>query len=88
MELYEKERPRVARKSKGHHPEKGSRGIKKTQSRMVYELAWEPFLIEELRLSHHLPSTVPYNELLAERKRKRSEINMNFYATEAMINRD
>ena len=55
---------------------------------MVYELAQELFLIEELRLSHHLPSTVPYNELLAERKRKRSEINMDFYTTEAMINRD
>ena len=59
-----------------------------TPSRMVYELAREPFLIEELRFSHHLPSTVHYDELLAERKRKCSEINMAFCATEAMINWD
>ena len=55
---------------------------------MVYELAREPFVIEELRLSHHLPATVHYDVLLAERKRKHSKINMDFYATEAMINRD
>ena len=89
MELSEKERSRFARKSKGHLPENSSIGVSKTTpSRMVYEFAWEPFLIEELRLFQHLPSTVHYDELLAERKRKRSEINMDFYTTEEMINRD
>jgi hypothetical protein len=60
---------------------------KTTQNRLVYELAKEPFLIEESRVEKHLPATTSYNDSLAERVRKREEIPMEFYGSEAMINR-
>jgi hypothetical protein len=59
---------------------------KTTQNRLVYELGKEPFLIEELRVEKHLPATISYNDSLAERVRKREEIPLEFYGTEAMIN--
>jgi hypothetical protein len=59
---------------------------KTTQNRLVYELAKEPFLIEELQVEKHLPATTSYNDSLAERVREREEIPLEFYGSEAMIN--
>lgn len=56
-----------------------------TRSRLAYELAREPFFIEDLRMK--LPSTDSSNKLLQEREKKRREIWMEFYATTAMTNR-
>jgi hypothetical protein len=51
---------------------------KTTQNRLVYELAKEPFLIEELRVEKHLPATTSYNDILAEIVGKREEIPLEF----------
>jgi hypothetical protein len=56
------------------------------RTRLVYELAKEPFLIEELRVEKHLPATTSYNNILAERVGKREEIPLEFYGSEAMVN--
>jgi hypothetical protein len=57
-----------------------------TQNRLVYKLAKEPFLIQELRVEKHLPATTSYNDILAERVGKREEIPLEFYGSEAMVN--
>jgi hypothetical protein len=63
-------------------------GISKhTRSRLTYELTREPFLIEELRTKLHLPSTKNAEAHLVERRKKREEIPLNFYSTDAMLNR-
>ena len=65
---------------------KAALGVSKhTKSRLVYELAREPFFIEDLRMM--LPSTDSSNRLLQEREKKRREIWLDFYTTEAMTNR-
>ncbi|KAJ4438749.1 hypothetical protein ANN_14700 [Periplaneta americana] len=55
--------------------------------RLVYVLAQETFLIEELRTKLDLPSTSNWKKALDERIRKREDIWEDFYITEAMINR-
>jgi hypothetical protein len=45
----------------------------------------KPFLIEELRVERHLRATTSYNDSLAERVRKREEIQLEFYGSEAMM---
>ena len=61
-------------------------GISKyTNSRLAYELAKVPFFMEDLRME--LPSTDACNRLLQERAKKRKEIRLDFYTTEAMLNR-
>ena len=63
-------------------------GVSKyTRSRLVYELAGEPFLIEDLRWKLDLPSTDSWRKLLEDREKKRKEIWPEFYTTEAMVNR-
>jgi hypothetical protein len=50
-------------------------GVSKyTRSRLVYELAKETFLVEELRINLLLPSSKSATKLLEERKKKREEI--------------
>jgi hypothetical protein len=51
-------------------------------------LTREPFLIEELRTKLQLPSTKNAEAHLAERKKKREEIPLDFYSTDAMLNRN
>lgn len=55
-------------------------------SRLAYELAKETFYIEDLRLN--LPSTGASNKLLERRKAKRAEIDIDFYGTTAMTDRN
>jgi hypothetical protein len=60
---------------------------KTTQNRTVYELAKEPFLIEELSMEKKLPATTTYNDdILAERVGKREKIPLEFDGSEAMVN--
>lgn len=67
---------------------KAALGVSKhTLSRLVYVLAHETFLIEELRTKLDLPSTSNWKKALDERIRKREDIWEDFYTTEAMINR-
>ena len=59
-----------------------------TPSRLVYELAREPFYIEELRLKLLLPATEAYKDLLQELHEKKGEIWEKFYVTDAMTSRE
>ncbi|PSN30821.1 hypothetical protein C0J52_17327 [Blattella germanica] len=59
-----------------------------TPSRLVYLLAREPFLIEDIRLRQCLPSTDAYQELLRERTEKRHQVGEEFYGTGAIIDRN
>jgi hypothetical protein len=54
-------------------------------SQLVYALAWEAFLLEDLMLKHLLPRTPEAKAVLRSRKRKQEEIWQDFYSTEAMI---
>lgn len=56
-------------------------------SRIVYELARESFFIEDLRQQFMLPSTGPYQAHLDLRRRKRDDIDLDFYSTSAMMDR-
>jgi hypothetical protein len=60
---------------------------KRARSRLIYELTREPFLIEELRTKLQLPSTKNAEAHLAERRKRREEIPLDFYSTDAMLNR-
>ena len=63
-------------------------GVSKlTPSRLTYELAQEPFFIEELRWRLQLPSTKAEAEFIRSRWKKRDEITQEFYATDAMLDR-
>ena len=55
-------------------------------SRLAYEMAKETFYIEDLRLN--LPSTGASNKLRERRKAKRVEIDIIFYGTTAMTDRN
>ena len=55
------------------------------QTVKTYDLTNEPFLIEELRMKMHLPSTDPYQKLLDEFKAKSEAIWMEFYSTDATV---
>jgi hypothetical protein len=57
---------------------------KYTPSRLVYPLARETFLLDDLLLKHLLPRTWEVKAVLRSRKRKQEEIWQDFYATEAM----
>ena len=57
---------------------------KSTPSRLVYEMAREPFLIEELKFRYDLPYTSAAEKHLTNRKEKRADIWEDFYTTEAM----
>lgn len=61
---------------------------KHTLSRLAYELAREPFYIEDLRYEKMLPSTAGYDELLHELKEKKQAIWSDFYTTDAMTSTD
>ncbi|KAJ4429555.1 hypothetical protein ANN_21724 [Periplaneta americana] len=68
---------------------KAALGISKyAPSRMAYELAREPFLIEELRSRLMLPSTAAELRLRTVMQEKKAEIESEFYGTDAMINRN
>ena len=58
-----------------------------TPARLVYELAKEPFFLEELRIRLQLPTTSTWGKHINDRKKKRSSIWEEFYCTEAMMNR-
>jgi hypothetical protein len=60
---------------------------KTTKSRLVYLLAREPFLIEELRTQYPLPSTQAYEKLKKSLEERRNDVWPEFYATGAMIDR-
>ena len=63
-------------------------GVSKcTQSRLVYKLAREMFLIEDLRLTILLPSTIAYETVLRDLQNKRKDILETFYTADAMTNR-
>ena len=65
---------------------KAAMGISKyTRSCLMYELARENFLIEELRTKLLLPSTKSGEEHLEDRRKKREEIPLEFYGTDGMI---
>lgn len=67
---------------------KAALGVSKyTKSRLVYELAGETFLMEDLRMKLDLPSTHGWKKLMEDRESKRKEIWAEFYTTEAMLNR-
>jgi len=57
-------------------------------SRMAYLLMGELFFIEEIRLSGMLPTTKPYQDLLKNWIRKREEVDIEFYGTSAMIDKN
>jgi hypothetical protein len=57
---------------------------KYTPSRLVYVLARETFLLDDLMLQHLLPRTSEVKAVLRSRKRKQEEIWQDFYATEPM----
>lgn len=59
-----------------------------TASRLVYELASECFLIEVLRSRLLLPSTAASDQLLRQRIEKRESIWPEFYATDAMLDKE
>lgn len=61
---------------------------KTAPSRLVYELTKETFYIQDLRLSLHLPTTRPYDEVLRRRESKRMDIDLDFYSTGAMMERN
>lgn len=55
--------------------------------RLVYLLAREPYLIEELHYTLLLTRTEAYNNLLHEMTQKRDEVEEEFYSASAMIDR-
>ncbi|PSN47824.1 hypothetical protein C0J52_16432 [Blattella germanica] len=60
---------------------------KTTRSRLVYVLARETFLVEDLRTNLILPNTSATETLLRTLKEKRNDICPEFYGTGAMIDR-
>ena len=60
---------------------------KRSPSRLAYELAQETFLMEDLRHRLQLPSTEQESKLIEIRRKKRNDIELDFYTTEAMTNR-
>ena len=63
-------------------------GVAKTTiSRLVYLLARETFLIEDLRTILQLPNTLASEKLLPTLNAKREKIPQDFYGTGAMIDR-
>ena len=68
---------------------KRAMGVSKyTSSRLVYILARETFLLEDIRLSHLLPETPAVKEVLQERRRKEEDVWSKFYTTDAVLYRD
>ena len=61
---------------------------KNTRSRLVYLLARETFLIEDLRTNMTLPRTNASEQLLTTLKEKREATPAEFYGTGAMIDRE
>jgi hypothetical protein len=59
-----------------------------TASQLVYTMAREPFLVEELRNKLLLPSTDAFKTLLDKRRQKQEDIWWEFFSTEAMIDTD
>lgn len=80
--------PSKNRKAKSHLLKRVLCLSKFTPSRLVYELAREPFYIEELRLKLLLPATEAYKDLLQELHEKKGEIWEKFYVTDAMTSRE
>lgn len=63
-------------------------GVSKyTPSRLVYLLARETFLIQDIRTRMLLPNTAAYEDLLKDLQQKRAEVEEEFYASSAMIDR-
>ena len=61
---------------------------KNTRSRLVYLLARETFLIEDLRMTMTLPRTNASEQLLTILREKREATPVEFYGTGAMIDRE
>lgn len=65
---------------------KAALGVSKfTKSRIIYELARETFLLEDIRLELQLPHTHQYDQALTEMKERKNDIWEEFYSTDAMI---
>lgn len=60
---------------------------KTTRSRLVYLLARETFLIEDIKLRYMLQHTKAFENQLRTMEEKRENVWPEFYGTEAMINR-
>jgi hypothetical protein len=64
---------------------KRTMGLSKyTPFRLVYALARETFLLDDLMLKHLLPRTSEVKAVLRSRQRKQEEIWQDFYATETI----
>ena len=61
---------------------------KNTRSRLVYLLARETFLIEDLRTIFPQPNTTASENLLKSLIKRREEVPTDFYGTGAMIDRN
>lgn len=59
-----------------------------TLSRLVYAIAKETFFLEDLRYDLQLPSTTAWNSVIQRRREKMAEIEEDFYASDAFLNRD
>ena len=85
----ETQRSRKDREGQGMFLQSESEGGKNTApSRLVYELARETLFTEDLRMKLLLPATKPYMELLHRSKLKKREIDFDFYAMGAMLERN
>ncbi|PSN52756.1 hypothetical protein C0J52_07474 [Blattella germanica] len=58
---------------------------KHTPSRLVYVMAQENFLIEEIGCKHLLPKTEEVKEVIRKMKKKQEEIEEDFYTIEAVL---
>jgi hypothetical protein len=75
LESIESLKARYLKRTKGQY----------TPSRLVYPLARETFLLDDLMLKHLLPRTSEVKAVLRSRKKKQEEFWQDLYATEAMI---
>ncbi|KAJ4431484.1 hypothetical protein ANN_20082 [Periplaneta americana] len=80
MERLEKVKTRFMKRALG--------ASKYTPSRMVYMLARETPFLEDLRIRMMLTATEPYKDVAERRKQKEREIEKEFFATDAMTNRE
>ena len=80
LERIEKVKPRFIKKALGVS--------KYTPNRMAYALARETFFLEDLRLKILLTATEPYKKVIEKKKQREKEIDEEFYASDAMVNRE
>ena len=77
---YVSKRPREYRKPEGENLE-----MCNGPSRLMYVMAWETFLQEDLILMYLLPRTTAANMVLSKRQTKQEKIWEDFYSTETIM---